>query len=122
MFIPPQKHIVKKEQETSMKSEVFLESSHICISKGIVDKLYGDSLNTYLVYYPKKNALMLAPVTEELFKTIHKASQHMLKLKGLDGSKSIAIHELLIDNEIDRVDGPLEYKLEEPINTLTITL
>ena len=55
-------------------------------------------------------------------KKLHKAKQHMLKDRNLKGDKSIALHELLIDNEIDSTDRDLVYDFQPGLGILNIKL
>lgn len=103
-------------------SDVYLEASHICIKKNIVDKIFGDDAVVLSVYYDKDNSFMVAPASEELFRTIHKASQQMLKMKNANGDKSISIQELILDNDIDETNRDLQFTKEEALHILKISL
>lgn len=103
-------------------SPVRLKSSHILIDQNIVAQIFGNDQNAYAVYYPKKKSLLLAAISDELFNKLHKASQHMLKDRNLNGDKSIAFHELLIDNQLDDTDRPLEFKIEPALGILNIKM
>lgn len=120
MFIPP-KHIADQLKGTKdADAPVALQHSHLLIDQDIVEKHFGDCLNVFLAYYPNKRVIMLANVEDELFKNIHKASQYMLK-DGKQGTKrSIAIHDLLIDNELDSQNRSLTYEANEQLKILTI--
>ncbi|MES2773984.1 MAG: hypothetical protein V4722_07355 [Bacteroidota bacterium] len=103
-------------------SDVYLEASHICIKKCVAEKVFGADTVVLSVYYPKDNSFMTAPAGEELFKTIHKASQQMLKSKNAAGDKSISIQELVLDHDIEEKDRDLEYVLEEALHILKVKL
>src|SRR5664279_134848 len=97
-------------------SDVYLEASHICIKKNIAEKIFGPENVVLSVFYTKDNTFMAAPASEELFKTIHKASQQMLKVKNTAGDKSISIQELLLDNDIEENDRNLKFVIEEALH------
>jgi hypothetical protein len=103
-------------------SDVYLEAAHICIRNNIADKIFGAERVVLSVFYPKDGAFMVAPAGEELFRTIHKASQQMLKTRNSAGDKAIPIQELLLDHEIDDHDRDLEYAAEESLHILKIKL
>jgi len=103
-------------------SDVYLEAAHICIKENIAEKIFGLESIVLSVFYAKNNTFLVAPAGEELFKTIHKASQQMLKTKNAAGDKSISIQELLLDNEIDENDRNLEFVIEEALHILKVKL
>ena len=122
MFIPPKQHIENKKQTDTPVYPVRLQSSHLLIDRETASQVFGDDQNAYAVYYPHKKTLMLAPVSDVLFKKLHKASQHMLKNRNLNGDKSIAFHELLIDHQLDDSDRALEFKVEPALGILNVTI
>ncbi|MEL6717421.1 MAG: hypothetical protein AAFP82_01760, partial [Bacteroidota bacterium] len=67
-------------------------------------------------------ALMIAPKSDELFKQLHKAKQHMLKDRNAQGDKTVALHELLIDHEISSIDRELEYECQKELRILNVKL
>ncbi len=121
MIIPPQ-HLANLASQSAPLSGVSLISSHICLGKEVVASVFQDELNIYLAYYPEKGHLVMAPVSNAFFTTLHPASQHILKIKSADGARSIALHELLIDHEIERVDGSLRYEIIATTNLLKVYL
>ncbi len=105
------------------ESDVYLEAEHICIKKYTVEKVFGSDSVVLSVFYDKDNTFMAAPASEELFKTIHKANQQMLKIKNSAGDKSISIQELLLDNEnVEGHDRNLEFVVEEALHILKVKL
>lgn len=122
MFIPPN-NLKNKFAPTQRASQpVRLKSDHLLIDRAVAQKVFGDDLNVNVVYYADRNILMIAPKSDELFKQLHKTKQHMLKDRNEQGDKTIALHELLIDNEIDRTDKALAYEYEEALKILTVKL
>ena len=103
-------------------SDVYLETAHICIKKNIAEKIFGAETVVLTVFYAKDNTFMVSPASEELFRTIHKANQQMLKSKNAAGDKSISIQELTLDNDIDENDRNLEFVFEEALHILKIKL
>ncbi|HFA52174.1 MAG TPA: hypothetical protein ENJ95_24415 [Bacteroidetes bacterium] len=122
MFIPPNRLKDNFESDLNIGSEVRLKSSHIHIDKEIAAEVFGKDLNVFVVYYPEKKSLMVSPVSNVFFKKLHKASQHMLKDRNLKGDKTIALHEIIIDNQIDETDRDLEYELQPGLGILNIKL
>jgi hydrogenase maturation protease len=116
------KEAVQSTNSFSWDSEVYLEGSHICIKKDVAERVFGSENIVLSVFYARGSTFMVAPAGEELFKTIHKGSQQMLKSKNIAGDKSIPIHELLLDHEIDGTNRDLAFNMEEALHTLTIKL
>ena len=122
MFIPPKKYIPEKKQPDISMGPIRLKSSHLLIDREIAEQIFGKDQNAYAVYYPNERSLLLASVNDDLFNKLHKASQHMLKDRNLKGDKSIAFHELLIDNQLDNTDRALEFNIEPALGILNIKI
>lgn len=123
MFIPPNQLGKKVNQPAATaKHGIALKSSHIWIAQAIAERLFGQSPNINLVFYPERKTLMLAPKDDELFASLHKAKQYMLKNRSLQGDKTIAIHEILIDHDLDDSDRDLEYSANDRSGILIINL
>ena len=122
MFIPPNRLTSNTNNNTNPTSKVRLQSSHLWIEHKLAAKIFGDELNANVIYYPKTRSLMIAPKSNELFKKLHKAKQHMLKDRNLKGDKTIALHGLLIDHQINDTPRDLEYELQEALNILNVKL
>lgn len=120
MFIPPNKISGDLKSKQNEKSEVCLRSSYLVVKSDIAQSAFGESQNIYIVYYPNQRKIMMASVENDLFKQLHKTSQRMLKDRSLDGDKSITLHEILMDNDIDDTDRALEYTLEEGLGILSV--
>lgn len=122
MFIPPRNYKKTPAVTPSTEIPIRLQSSHLIIGSELATQVFDTCQNAYLVYYPDKKALMLAPVTDEIFKNLHKASQHMLKDKNLKGDKTIALHEILIDHQIEAQDRTLDYEWQSGLGILKVSL
>ena len=96
-------------------SELILKTQHIIIHHSLVGKLLMGETHVLLKYDPKEKILLLAPASNSEFKIIHKTAQYMLKEKTLQGDKSISIHEILIDQELDESDRELSFSEAEGI-------
>ena len=120
MHLP--KETIPGNQSYVAQSDVYLEAAHICIKKNIADKVFGSETVVLSVFYAKDKIFMVAPASEELFKTIHKASQQMLKSKNSAGDRSVSIQELLLDNDMEGNDRDLSYVTEEALHILKVKL
>lgn len=122
MFIPPNRLKNNFDSTTKEAGQIRLKSSHLLIDREVAADIFGNDLNVNVVYYVDRQTLLIAPESEELFKTIHKAKQHMLKDRNSKGDKTIALHELLIDNEIDSTDRDLEFEFQKELRILNVKL
>ena len=122
MFIPPPGYQPAGSKQEPTTSAIRLQASHLLISNDIAREVFGGEQNARLVYYPDKRALMVAAASDELFQNLHKTSQHILKERNRDGDKSIALHEFLIDNQLDDTDRALTYVFQQELGILNISL
>ncbi len=120
--MPLIKETIPGAKSFTADSDVYLEATHICIKKNIAEKIFGSETVVLSVFYTKDNNFMVAPASEDLFRTIHKASQQMLKSKNAAGDKSISIQEVLLDNDVDENDRNLEFVIEEALHILKVKL
>ena len=122
MFIPPENIKHQFEANSQPEAKISLKASHLLIAHEIASEIFNEETNIYAVYYPNRKTLMLAPISDTIFKQLHKANQHMLKDRNLKGDKTVALHELLIDNQIDSQDRQLEYEVQSELGVLSVKL
>lgn len=103
-------------------SDVYLEGGHICIKYPVAEMIFGPDMAVFSIFYPADRTFLLAPVSEELFKSIHKAAQQMLKNKNAAGDRSVSIQEVLLDNDLEMRDRDLTFKAEGGLHILKINL
>jgi hypothetical protein len=101
-------------------SELNLKSQHIIVYQPMVEKCFSGETHVLLKYDTAEKVLLMAPASKSEFKLTHKAAQHMLKDRNLKGDKSIAIHEILIDHELDQNDRVLSCSEEEGIVKISL--
>ena len=78
--------------------------------------------NVYMAAYPDKGYLLITPVNSPFFRKMHDSSQHMLKDRNLKGDKRLALHELLIDEDLDATDRELSHEFLVKSNILKVYL
>ena len=122
MFIPPNKIKPPFEEGPQSEAKISLKASHLVIAKEVAEAIFKGSSNAFVVYYPNRNTLMLAPVSDLVFKQLHKAGQHMLKDRNLKGDKTLALHEILIDHQLDEQDRDLDFEVQSALGILNIKL
>jgi hypothetical protein len=99
-----------------------LKTQHLLISGDIATAVFGEAPQAYIVYYPQQKSLLLAPMDDEIFPTIHKGDLTILKTRNLQGDKAISLQEIIIDNEIDETERDLPYLHQPGVRMLHITL
>lgn len=101
---------------------VKLKTQHLWISADIATSAFGAAPQVYVIYYPQQRSLLLAPMDDEIFPTVHKAALQMLKSRNLQGDKTISLLEILIDHEIDDNDRDLAFLHQPGVPMLHVTL
>ena len=99
-----------------------LRTQHLWISGDIAGTVFGDLDKVYTVYYPQLHALLLAPMDDEIFPTIHKGDLQMLKTRNLEGDKTISLQEIIIDHDLDESDRDLVFMHQPGVRMLHVTL
>lgn len=123
MFIPPKKYIdTVAEQKDSTSQTVSLRNDHIYLPARLVSEVYGELNNVAVVYYAERRTLLIAKEDDEHFKALHKTRQYMLKSVNLTGDRSIAIQDLLIDNDLHGESRTLAYEAQPALGTLKVVL
>ena len=66
---------------------------------------------------------MVTPVSSQWFlKLYEKPTQFLLKSRNLKGDKTLAIREILIDNDLDMTDKDLKFEIIEKTKLIKIDL
>ncbi len=121
MFIPP-KELNNRFKTINTGGIIRLMSSHLFIDHTLAEEIFRDDPNVHVIYYPDQRTLMVAAIRDDVFTSLHKASQHMLKNRNMKGDKTLALHEILIDHQINTTDRDLEYELQPQLGILKVNL
>ena len=103
-------------------SEIVLRSSHLYLKKEIAQSFFGEESLAYISYSKEQNKLFLSPVKSQWFTKLFRAYQILLKNRDMRGDKTLAIHEIIIDNELDYSDRTLKYEIIEKTQLIKIAL
>lgn len=101
---------------------VRLANSHVCMDAPLANSLFKENNLALLSFQESSKQLLVAPITSSWFKKMHEAKQCLLKDKNIQGDKSIALHALLIDYDLDETDRELGYELNEQAGWIKINL
>lgn len=120
-MIPP-KHIANQLKKKSEVKGISLESGHLVVSSELMARL-GEKVETvFAAYVADKQHLLITDVRNAFFPKLHEATQHMVKLRNARGDASIAIQELIIDQDIPRDQQELAYEFLSQHSILKIQL
>lgn len=90
-------------------SQIKLKNGHLIIHHELADTTIKETRQVYAVYYDNLKAILLAPDSDETFKSAHECVMLFVKTKNLAGDRSISIQEFIVDNEINDTDRDLEF-------------
>jgi hypothetical protein len=105
-----------------MAMEVKLKSQHLWISAELVTAVFGEATHAHVVYYPAQHSLLMAPKGDEIFPSLHKTALQMLKVRNLQGDKTLSLQEIIIDHEIDDTDRDLPFTHQPGMPLLQVHL
>ncbi|MEL7159942.1 MAG: hypothetical protein AAFN92_04230 [Bacteroidota bacterium] len=101
---------------------VQLKRQHLWLSAEIAADAFAGERQVYVVYYPQRGALLLAPMSDDAFKSLHECSLVMLKDRNVRGDKSLSLQEIVIDNDLDGSDRPLAFTTQPGLRMLQVKL
>lgn len=113
---------VDLEKPAEEKQGVWLKKQHLWLSGEIAAQVFQKERQIYIVYYDTPGTLLLAPMSDTVFKQLHKCALVLLKDRNLKGDKALSLQEIIIDNDLDDTDRSLSYKNESGLNILQVNL
>lgn len=102
--------------------QVRLHRQHLWLSADVANNAFAGGRQVYVVYYPKRKSLLLAPMADDAFKQLHECALVMLKDRNLAGDKSLSLQEIIIDNDLDETDRPLAFTAAPGLQMLQVSL
>ena len=101
---------------------VALKSSHLYLDSELVSPIFREIHYAYVTYVSDQKRLLITPVSSQWFVKMYKPTQFLLKARNLKGDRTLAIREILIDNDLDTTDRPLEYEVVEKTNLIKVSI
>jgi hypothetical protein len=101
---------------------VALQSSHLFLDSELVKKIFGNVHYAYATYSKEQHRLLITPVSSQWFVKLYEPTQFLLKSRNLKGDKTLAIREILIDNDIDMADRVVTFEIVEKTNLIKVQL
>lgn len=105
-----------------MNDLVALQSSHIFLKSKLVERIFKTITYAYVTYIKQQDTLLITPVTSLWFVKMYEPTQFLLKTRNLKGDKTLAIREILIDNDLDTTDRMLDFEVIDKTNLIKIQL
>lgn len=105
-----------------MNSKISLKSSHLYLDNTLIPLIFGEIYYAYVTYAKEQNNILITPVSSQWFVKMYKPTQFLLKSRNLKGDKTIAVREILIDNDVDVTDRDLEYEIIEKTNLIKVKI
>ena len=103
-------------------AKVQLKRQHLWLDAEVANNAFGSERQVYAVYYDNIGMLLLAPMSDSLFKQAHECSLVMLKDRNLKGDKSLSLQEVIIDHDLDANDRPLAFTGAPGLKMLQVKL
>ena len=103
-------------------SKIILKSSHIYLENDLVERIFENIHYAYVKYLKDQKRLLITPVSSQWFVKMYEPTQFLLKSRNLKGDKTLAIREILIDNDLETIDRDLEFKIIEKTRLIKIKM
>ncbi|HAT65058.1 MAG TPA: hypothetical protein DCS66_10720 [Flavobacteriaceae bacterium] len=105
-----------------MNEKVTLISSHIFLDSELVKTVFNNIHYAYVTYVKAQERLLITPVSSQWFVKMYEPTQFLLKSRNLKGDRTIAIREILIDNDLDMTDRVLDFEVIEKTNLIKVNI
>ena len=105
-----------------MSAKITLKTSQIYLDNELIQPIFGDIHYAYVTYVEEQSKVLITPVSSQWFVKMYKPTQFLLKSRNLKGDKTLAIREILIDNDLDMTDRDLDYEIIEKTNLIKVSI
>lgn len=103
-----------------MSAKIRLKSSHIYLDHELIEPIFGNIHYAYVTYVKEQGKILITPVSSQWFVKMFEPTQFLLKSRNLKGDKTLAVREILIDNDLDANDRDLEFELVEKTKLIKV--
>ncbi len=103
-------------------TKISLKSSHIYLENELVEAIFENIHYAYIKYLKDQNRLLITPVSSQWFVKMYEPTQFLLKSRNLKGDRTLAIREILIDNDIETKNRDLDFEIIEKTKLIKIKL
>ncbi len=113
----------QRKVDVTESKPVYLRGQHLILHPALIKRVFGEEDAVAMVYYPQRRKLMLAPISNKLFRMAHKGHQQFMLKQTAGGREfAVALHSILYDHEIDQTNRPLDHEVSDKMKILTISL
>jgi len=89
-----------------------LKNCHLLLPAELAARAFPGEVQVRLVFYPERRELLLAGRSDVFFEKLHKTQWLVLKDRNPQGDKTLAVRDLLIDNDLELDDRELAFELQ----------
>ncbi len=101
-------------------NKIVLKTSHIYLESDLVKSIFGNIHFAYVTYVKDQKKILITPVSSQWFVKMFKPTQFLLKSRNLKGDRTLAIREILIDNDLDTTDRELKFEIVEKTKLIKV--
>lgn len=94
-----------------MSEKICLKASHIYLDNEVINPIFENVQFAYVTYSIEQATLLITPVSSQWFVKLYRPAQYLLKSRNLKGDKTLAVRDILIDNDLDMSDRALDYEI-----------
>jgi len=105
-----------------VSEKVLLKSSHVYLDSELVETIFKNIQYAYVTYVKDQKRLLITPVSSQWFVKVYEPTQFLLKSRNLKGDRTLAIREILIDNDLDMTDRILDFEVIEKTNLIKVNM
>ncbi len=103
-----------------MSTKVTLKSSHIYLESKVIKEFFEGTNVAFAVYIKEQKSILITPVTSAWFKKMYNPAQYILKARNINGDKTLAIGNIIIDNDLDVTDRELDAEFIEKTKLIKV--
>jgi len=105
-----------------MSAKISLKTSHIYLDNELIEPIFGEIHYAYVTYVAEQRKILITPVSSQWFVKMYKPTQFLLKSRNLKGDKTLAIREILLDNDLNTADRDLKYEIIEKTSLIKVSI
>jgi hypothetical protein len=100
-----------------------LQAQHLYLSNELVAQYFRETEQVIVAFIENGPHLLIAPAPAPVLIKVHpKASSRLLKLKNLQGDRTISLHDFFIDYNLADTDKPLRFDFVEKLEAIKVAL
>lgn len=103
-----------------MSAKVTLKSSHIYLESKVIKEFFEGANVAFAVYIKEQKSILITPITSSWFKKMYNPAQYILKARNINGDKTLAIGNIIIDNDLDVTDRELDAEFIEKTKLIKV--